>query len=110
TSVTSRRIFSAASGVTDRLEMGGVVPLVKLNIDGSRVNVYRGTSIVQATGSASASGLADMALRAKYLLVSSKNAVSAAAGEVRLPTGDEAALLGAGRAALKIMAIGSVEN
>jgi len=107
---TSTMTFFGAYGVTDRLEIGGVVPLVQLNIDGSRVNVYRGTSIVQATGSASASGLADMALRAKYLLVSSKNAGFAAAGEVRLPTGDEAALLGAGRAALKIMAIGSVEN
>ena len=107
---TSTMSFFGAYGVTDRLEIGGVVPLVQLNIDGSRVNVYRGTSIVQATGSASASGLADMALRAKYLLVSSRNAGFAAAGEVRLPTGDEAALLGAGRAALKIMAIGSVEN
>ena len=107
---TSTLTFFGAYGVTDRLEIGGALPLVQLNIDGSRLNVYRGTSIVQATGTAAASGIADAALRAKYLLVSTKTAGFAAATEVRLPTGDETALLGAGRAALRLMAIGSLEN
>src|SRR5579862_8777923 len=48
----------ATYGVTDRFEIGGAVPLVQLHVDGSRLNVYRGQSFVQATGSADASGLA----------------------------------------------------
>ena len=47
---TSTLTFFGAYGVTDRLEIGGALPLVQLNIDGSRLNVYRGTSFVQATG------------------------------------------------------------
>jgi hypothetical protein len=107
---TSTLTFFGAYGVTERLEIGGALPFVQLHIDGSRLNVYRGQSFVQATGTASASGVADAAIRAKYRLVSSRVAGLAAAAEVRVPTGDEQQLLGAGRAALKVMGIGSVEN
>jgi hypothetical protein len=102
--------FFGNYGVTDRLEIGGALPFVQLHIEGSRVNVYRGESFVQASGTASASGVADAALRAKYRLFSTKTTGLAVASELRLPTGDEAALLGAGRAAIRIMGIGSVEN
>jgi outer membrane putative beta-barrel porin/alpha-amylase len=107
---TNTLTFFGAYGVTDRLEIGGALPFVQLRIEGSRLNVYRGDSFVQASGTASASGVADAAVRAKYRLVSSRNAGFAAAAELRLPTGDETALLGAGRAAIRLMAIGSVEN
>jgi hypothetical protein len=107
---TSTLTFFGAYGVTERLEIGGALPLVQLHIDGSRLNVYRGQSFVQATGTASASGVADAAVRAKYRLVSTRTAGFAAAAEVRLPTGDEQQLLGAGKAAVKLMGIGSVEN
>ena len=107
---TSTLTFFGAYGVTERLEIGGALPLVQLHIDGSRLNVYRGTPFVQATGTASASGVADAAVRAKYRLVNTRNAGFAAAAEVRLPTGDQQQLLGAGRAAIKVMGIGSIEN
>jgi len=97
-------------GVTDRLEIGGALPLVDLHVDGSRVNVYRGQTFVQATGSADASGLADVAVRAKYRLVTSQTRSFAIAGEVRLPTGNQAYLLGAGRTAVRIVGIASAEN
>jgi len=96
-------------GVTDRLEIGGAVPLVQLHLDGSRVNVYRGEPFVQATGQADASGLADVAVRAKYALVTGRTGGFAAAAELRLPTGDAASLLGAGKTALRILAIASAE-
>jgi hypothetical protein len=99
---TSTFTVFGAYGVTDRLEIGGAVPLVQLHLEGSRVNVYRGQASVQATGRADASGLADVALRAKYRLASSSNGGFAVAGEVRLPTGDETALLGTGRTALDV--------
>jgi hypothetical protein len=107
---TSTLTFFGAYGVTDRFEISGALPFVQLHIEGSRLNVYRGDPFVQASGTASASGVADAAIRAKYRLFSTRTSGFAAATEVRLPTGDEAALLGAGRAAIRIMAIGSAEN
>lgn len=97
-------------GVTDRLDIGGAVPLVQLHLEGSRVNVYRGQQFVQASGQADASGIADVALRAKYALVSGRTGGFAAAAELRLPTGDTASLLGAGRTAFRIIAIASAEH
>jgi len=102
--------FFGSYGVTDRLEIGGALPLVQLNIEGSRLNVYRGSSFVQASATASASGVADAAVRAKYLFYSTRTAGVAAAAEVRLPTGDAQDLLGAGTAALRLMGVGSVES
>ncbi len=107
---TSTLTFFGAYGVTDRLEISGAVPLVQMNIEGTRINVYRGASFVQASGTASASGMADVAVRAKYRLFTSRIGGIAAAAEVRLPTGDEQLLLGAGTAAFRLMGIGSVEN
>jgi hypothetical protein len=107
---TSTLTFFGTYGVTDRLEIGGALPVVQMTIDGSRLNVYRGQSFVQASGTASASGMADVAIRAKYLLASTRAGGFSAAAEVRLPTGDEQLLLGAGRAALKVMGIGSAES
>jgi hypothetical protein len=97
-------------GVTDRLEIGGALPFVQLHVEGSRLNVYRGESFVQASGSGDASGVADAALRVKYLVAGSPAAAFAIGGELRLPTGDAEALLGAGRAAVRIMGIGSAER
>ena len=107
---TSTLTFFGAYGVTDRFEISGAVPLVQMRIDGSRLNVYRGQSFVQATGSASTSGIADIAVRAKYRLMTTRTGGFAAAGEVRLPTGDEQLLLGAGSPALRLMAIASAEG
>lgn len=107
---TSTLTLFGAYGVTNRLEIGGALPLVQLHIEGSRLNVYRGDSFVQASGTASASGVADAAIRAKYRLFTGPAGGVAAAAEVRLPTGDERLLLGAGKAAIRLMGVGSVEN
>lgn len=97
-------------GVTEHLEIGAAVPLVNLRIDGQRVNVYRGATSLQASGSATASGLADIALRAKYTLYAARNGGIAAAAEFRLPTGDEDNLLGAGSSSYRLLAAASVEQ
>jgi hypothetical protein len=97
-------------GVTDRLEIGAAVPFVRLTIDGQRVNTYYGQPFVQASGSGVASGIADIALRAKYTVAAFSGGGIAAAGEVRLPTGDEQNLLGAGSMAWRATAIGSLDR
>jgi len=97
-------------GVTDRLEISAAVPFVDLSLEGERRNQYFGTPFQQATGEASASGIADIALRAKYGVASSRSAAFALAGEVRLPTGDSENLLGAGSTAYRFLGIGSYET
>ena len=107
---TSTLTMYGTVGVTDRLEIGGAIPFVQLDLEGSRLNVYRGESFVQASGIASASGIADAAIRAKYFLAGSRRGGVAAAAELRLPTGNEQQLLGAGKAAIRLMGIGSFEH
>ena len=100
----------ASVGITDRFEIGGALPFVRLNLEGQRVTVYRGQTLLQASGSATASGVADAAIRAKYALVTGRNGGVAIAAEVRLPTGDEANLLGAGSAGFRVIGIGALER
>lgn len=97
-------------GVTDRLDLGAALPLIHLALEGERLNVYRGDPFTQAAGDASATGVGDVAFRAKYILARSETGAFAAAAELRLPTGDEANLLGAGKAAYRFLGIGSVEE
>jgi hypothetical protein len=107
---TSTMTLFASVGLTDGLEIGAAVPLVKLTIEGERLTLYRGDPFVQATASANASGVADIALRAKYTVFAARDGGLAAAAEFRLPTGDDANLLGAGKRSLRIIGIGSVER
>ncbi len=97
-------------GVTDSLELGGALPLIHLTLDGQRLNVYRGDPFLQAAGTASATGIGDLALRAKYTIARAASGAVAAAGEVRLPTGDEENLLGAGATAYRFLGIASFES
>jgi hypothetical protein len=97
-------------GVTDRLDVGAAIPIVDLSLSGERQNTYRGSVFQQAVGSGLVTGVADVALRAKYSLVQKRGVGFAANADLRLPTGDEDQLLGAGVAAIHLSAIASVEN
>jgi hypothetical protein len=100
----------ASVGLSDRAEIGAALPFVALRVGGSRVNTYRGQTFTQATASATAIGIADVLLRAKYTAYRSDPAAFAAAADVRLPTGRERDLLGTGSTSLKLSAIGSLER
>jgi hypothetical protein len=65
---------------------------------------------VQASASGTASGIADVAVRAKYTLISTLSGGLAAAAELRLPTGAEENLLGAGSRSWRVMGVGSVDR
>jgi hypothetical protein len=97
-------------GVTDDFEIGAALPLMRLTLEGERLNVYRGDPFLQASGEASASGIGDIALRAKYTLAQAGAGAFAVAGEVRLPTGDEENLLGTGEFGVRVLGIGSLER
>ncbi|HEY7054956.1 MAG TPA: hypothetical protein VH458_00455 [Vicinamibacterales bacterium] len=107
---TSTLTLYGSVGVTDHLEIGGAIPFVRLHLEGTRVNVYRGEQFVQASGTADASGVADAAVRAKYTIVTAPGGGFAIAGEMRLPTGAQENLLGAGRAGWRVVFIGSAEH
>jgi hypothetical protein len=97
-------------GVTDRLEVGAALPFVRVHLEGERINVYRGETFQQAWGTATATGIADLALRAKYGLLADPRGGVAVSAEVRLPTGDADNLLGAGVRSWRFMGIGSFEE
>jgi hypothetical protein len=97
-------------GVTDRFEIGAAVPFVRLQLDGSRVDNYRGSIFTQASASAQTIGLADVVVRGKYLIYSDDGDGAAAAIDVRLPTGRQDDLLGAGRASVRLSGIGSLDR
>ena len=97
-------------GVTDRLDIGSAVPIVDLKLSGERVNFYRGAVFQQAIGSAEVTGLADIAVRAKYNFLQSEYVGLAANADVRLPTGDPDQFLGAGKTSVRVGAITSFER
>jgi hypothetical protein len=97
-------------GITDRFDIGGAIPFVRVSLQGQRVDRYRGRELVQAAGTASASGLGDAVLRAKYNLLRNGGIGLAVGMETRLPTGREQDLLGSGRASVAPRLIGSYEQ
>ena len=96
-------------GATDQLDLTAVLPVVRLSLSGQRLDTYRGAELLQALGSASASGIGDVLLRAKYNVFRSGGSGVSAGGEVRLPTGDRDNLLGSGELVVKPRVIGSFE-
>ena len=102
--------FFGSVGIGDRFEVGAAVPFVRLTMQGDRVNNYRGSSVVQARATATASGLADIAVRAKYTVFSAQSGGVAAAVEIRLPTGNEENLLGAGKTSWRIFGVASSDR
>jgi hypothetical protein len=106
---SSGMTFFGSVPVTDHFEVGAAVPLLRLELDGARITVHRGTTLAQASASATASGLGDIALRAKYVLFDEEGVGVAAAAELRAPTGDRENLLGAGKAGYRFSGLASYE-
>jgi hypothetical protein len=98
-------------GLTNRLDVGAALPFESITLDGERRETYRGQPLLQASASSHATGFGDLALRAKYKLLDQEEMIPSFATvvEARLPTGDEANLLGAGKASIRALAIGSLE-
>jgi hypothetical protein len=106
----SRVIATGHVGISDRFELGAAVPIVTLRMDGERVDTYRSVRSVQASASASATGLGDLIVRGKYALWTRAGDGVSAGGELHLPTGDADQLLGTGKPAFKPRVIGSLER
>jgi hypothetical protein len=96
-------------GITDKLDLNVALPLVTVRFDGRRMTTVSGTTSLQSARSGSATGLGDLAIAARYGLAGSGPRSFAVGGDLRLPTGREEDLLGAGKTAARFMAIGSWE-
>jgi hypothetical protein len=97
-------------GLTDRLDFGLAIPIVRVSLQGERVDTYRGQTFFQATGSASASGLGDVVARLKYNVMGEGASGVSLGAETRIPTGDNDNLLGANGFSFAPRFIGSVER
>jgi Putative MetA-pathway of phenol degradation len=97
-------------GVTNNLDVGVTVPVVSINFTGSRVNQQQGLSLLQSSISKQATGVGDVAVTARYNVYDEDGAGLAAGVDLRMPTGREEDLLGAGKTAARFLAIGSLEG
>lgn len=123
---TDSTVFFGNYGVTDRLDVGVAVPLVRVELDATMVaSILRlstegvpihtfepgNLAATERTFAASgeATGLGDIVLRSKYRFAGGAGAALAGAVDVRLPTGDRDNLLGAG-AQTKLFLIASTSS
>jgi len=97
------------AGLHDRVDVGVAVPFVRLTMEGSRLNTYRGSEFLQARATAEATGLGDIAVRGKVNLLDERGKGLALIEEIRLPTARDEDLLGAGKASLRTVFIASSE-
>jgi Putative MetA-pathway of phenol degradation len=101
---------SATHGSTDRLDVSVAVPLVSLKLEGERVDTYRGVQSIQATADGTSSGLGDILVGGKYNAWRRGGSGVSIGADVRLPTGDETNLLGAGQASIVPRVISSFDR
>jgi hypothetical protein len=97
-------------GLSDQVDVTGIVPLVRLTLRGERTNTYRGRTAPLASADATVAGIGDVAVRVKYNVLRDAGWGLAAMGHVQLPTGRERDLLGTGQAAVQPGVVGSVER
>ena len=113
-------------GLTERWDIGLAVPLVSVDLnarvharvirlvtEGFATHVFEtdnleATRTVEHTGSAS--GIGDIVLRTKYQFLRAAGGGLSAAVDLRLPTGDEEELLGAGGAESKFLLVMSTQR
>ncbi len=120
TFTTRRTLFGVSYGVTDRLEVGAIVPYGETEVSGELQTLaydYTANDVAEPSCSpycvdgpvrGHSSGIGDVVAHAKYLFLSRGALDLAAAGEVRLATGDADKLLGLGSTATKLALVGSV--
>jgi len=123
---TDTAVFFANYGVTDRLDVGAAIPVVRVELDATMdatilrlatltvpIHAFESGNLAASQrtfrASGTATGLGDIVLRSKYRIAGGPNAAVAGAVDLRLPTGDEENLLGAGTQA-KMYLIASSGN
>jgi hypothetical protein len=120
---TDASVIAVNFGVTDRMDIGVVIPFLTVSMDASvlarierlstedtpHIHTFEGedpdTHTFRASGTAS--GLGDLVARTKYILKRTTGGGLAAGLDLRLPTGDETNLLGTGGVQARLYGIWS---
>ena len=119
-------VLFANYGVTDRLDLGAAIPIVRVELDAALeatilrlatlttpIHAFESGNLAASQrtfrAAGTATGLGDIVVRSKYRVAGTPAAAIAAAVDLRLPTGDEDNLLGAGAQA-KVYFIASSSN
>jgi hypothetical protein len=97
-------------GITDRLVLAGAVPIVRVHFRGERNRTVSGVTALQSSQSGAATGLGDISLQGRYLVLGSPIRGFSVGADLRMPTGRDEDLLGAGDTAARAVAIGSWEE
>jgi len=117
--------IALTAGLTDFIDIGVAVPLVRTQVSGrtqAQIQPFGSTAvhqfgddpanpILRATASmeGSATGIGDIAARAKVNLAQGSRMGAALLAEVRIPTGDEEDLLGSGSMQFRAMGLYSAQ-
>ena len=118
---TDTTVFLANYGISERLDIGLALPFQRVDLDASITATVDNVATVTAPApihlfdngtptnvyreSGSASGIGDMLVRAKWNLYRGATASAALGTDLRLPTGDEAELLGSGATQFKLYGV-----
>jgi hypothetical protein len=100
----------ATYGVTDRLAVGITVPISTVRFSGVRNRTTNGATSLQSSQSGTATGLGDMTLNGRYMLVGTGVRGASVGADLRLPTGRSEDLLGAGKTTGRFLGIGTWEE
>jgi hypothetical protein len=100
----------ATYGVTDRFAVGLTIPISTVRFSGRRDRMVNGLTALQSLQAGSATGLGDMAVTTRYMLVGTGVRGASVGADIRFPTGREEDLLGAGRATGRFLGIGTWEE
>lgn len=101
--------FVAEVGLLPRLDVGIVVPFIRVRVDADLQGFRNGTLTSSTRRSGSAAGIGDVVVKTKYNFYQRGGGGLAAGADLRLATGDASNLRGTGSARLKLAAIGSAE-
>jgi hypothetical protein len=107
--VIDRTIVSATYGLHDRVDLGVIVPVGQARVSGfsATYQLYEGAvQDFRDNTSGSSFGIGDIVIRAKTALTDSERFSTAAALDLRLPTGDPEKLMGTGAMQARAMFIG----
>jgi hypothetical protein len=110
---TERTVVGATFGVSDRIDVGVVVPYGHSSVTGTTdstiTDLQTGRVLVRehygSTGESS--GIGDLTVRGKVNVLNRASFALAAGADLRLPTGSGDKLLGSGGTQTRLMAIGS---
>jgi hypothetical protein len=108
--VSSSVLPFVSYGVTDKLTVGSVVPIVSVRFSGQRMRTVNGASSLQSTQSGSATGLGDIVMNGRYLLAGTGGRGVAVGADLRLPTGNQLELLGTEDVSGRVLGVGSWED